>query len=46
MFLKADQTELVSGKYDAVFSITYVASVGWFGQVGPQREQQEQEEGF
>jgi hypothetical protein len=35
MSLKPDQAELVSGKYGVAFSITYTASVGRFGQVGP-----------
>jgi hypothetical protein len=46
MSLKADQAELVSGKYDAAFAITTIISVGRFGQVGRERRQREQQEGF
>lgn len=45
MSLKPDQAELVSGKYDAAFAITYTAIAGWFGQVGRERRQRGQQEG-
>ena len=41
MFLKADQTELVSA-----FAITTIVNVGRFEQVGRERRQLEQQEGF
>lgn len=43
--LKADQAELVSGKYNAAFAITTIVGVGRFGQVGRERRQLEQQEG-
>ena len=45
MSLKADQAELVSGKYDAAFAITTIVSVGRLGQVGRERRQLGQQEG-
>jgi len=35
--LKADQAELVFGKYDAAFAITTIVSVSLAGQVGRER---------
>ncbi len=46
MSLKADQAELVSGKYDAAFAITTIVSVRRFRQVRRERRQREQQEGF